>query len=358
MLPAGRPPGLLRELLRDLAQAVRLSLHPPRLSCRRSTRIAADLEAFLQTAQRRPLPPLRTFSSTQAAPLHPLRSLSPRFPSPPSAALAPAALVTTPRARTLFGKSLFKADRLRDAVRDADSAEERAAAQVALAQHLFASDGRPDLVREGLEVYEDAAQLWAASGARTEVLADDEAFRGYLRSLALIASSPQESDEVVAQSFDKIQQAASRRAEFLKATAAAPAAPSAASDAPAPASAPSNAPASATNSATPQVAAAATTATATPSIAPSTLISALFSGGAGRGKGGEAKIQSLGSFANWGSGAAGTKSAGPEPIRVVVEEAKTPLVWRLLKFVAVTALYSFLLCVSAGPASPVSEHKR
>lgn len=213
-------------------------------------------------------------------------------------------------------------------------------------------------MREGLEVYEDAAQLWAASGARTEVLADDEAFRGYLRSLALIASSPQESNEVVAQSFDKIQQAASRRAELLKATAAAPAAPSTASDAPAPAPAPSNAPASATNSATPQVAAAATTATATPSIAPSTLISALFSGGAGRGKGGEAKIQSLGSFANWGSGAAGTKSAGPEPIRVVVEEAKSPLVWRLLKFVAVTALYSFLLCVSAGPASPVSEHKR
>ncbi|KPV75863.1 uncharacterized protein RHOBADRAFT_52880 [Rhodotorula graminis WP1] len=328
MLPAGRPPGLLRELLRDLAQA---------------------------TAQRRPLPPLRTFSSVQAAhapvpkpsSLH-HRTLSPRFPSPPSA--PPASALAPPHTRTLFGKSVFKVDRLRDAVRDADSTEERAAAQVALAQHLFASTSdRLDLVKEGLEAYEDGAQLWAGHGARTDVLADDEAFRGYLRALATVAAAPEESDSTVASTFDKIQQAPARRAQLLSTSSAAATSstPVAASTSAAAATSPSDsssspAPVPAAPS-TSHAADAAAPSPAAPAIAPSTLISALFSGNAARGKGGEAKIQSLGSFAGWGAASGKAAAGGAEPIRVVVEEAKSPLLWRFLKFVAVTALYSFLL---------------
>lgn len=94
-------------------------------------------------------------------------------------------------------------------------------------------------------------------------------------------------------------------------------------------------------------------ASATPSsnsplskLSPSGLISALFSSSSSRGKGGEAKIKSAGSFGSWlnnngNNGNSGTTAS--EPIRVVVEEAKSPLVWRIVKFVAVTALYSFLL---------------
>ncbi|GAA5914555.1 hypothetical protein JCM8208_001202 [Rhodotorula glutinis] len=321
MLPAGRPPGLLRELLRDLAQV---------------------------TAQR----PLRTFSSLHAAhapvpkPSSLLRTtLSPRFPSPPSA--APASALAPPHTRTLFGKSVFKVDRLRDAVRDADSTEERAAAQVALAQHLFASSpDRLELVKEGLEAYEDGAQLWAGHGARTDVLAEDEAFRGYLRALAMVAASPEQSDSTVASTFDKIQQAPARRAQLLStssaATTATPvaAASTAAASTPAPSSPSAPAPAA---SSTSHAADAPASSSSTPAIAPSTLISALFSGNAARGKGGEAKIQSLGSFAGWGAASGKAGAGGPEPIRVVVEEAKSPLLWRFLKFVAVTALYSFLL---------------
>ncbi|GAA6051831.1 hypothetical protein JCM3770_005488 [Rhodotorula araucariae] len=307
MLPVGRPPGLLRELLRDLAQA---------------------------TAQRRPLPPLRTFSSAQAAaaPLppqhaqaHPLlaqRAASPR--TLPSPALAHAAPI-----RTFFGQSILKVSRLRDAVRDAPTPATRAIAQVALAAHLFAAaDGRADLVREAVALYEDAAQLWTPGAATTDVLRDDEAFRTYLRALATLAAHPDETDAAVAVLFEKIQTAPARRAELVQAASAA-SAPAPAADA----------------HAAPDATASVQPASAVPhGVTPSALMTALFSGGAGRGKGGEAKIQSLGSFANWGSAGAAAKSAGGvEPIRVVVEEAKSPLVWRLLKFVAVTALYSFLL---------------
>lgn len=82
-------------------------------------------------------------------------------------------------------------------------------------------------------------------------------------------------------------------------------------------------------------------------LSPSGLITALFSSSASRGGGGEAKIKSAGSFGGWlNSGNAansGSGAAAQEPIRVIVEEAKSPLIWRIVKFVAVTALYSFLL---------------
>ena len=77
-------------------------------------------------------------------------------------------------------------------------------------------------------------------------------------------------------------------------------------------------------------------------LSPSGLISALFSSSS-RGKGGEAKIKSTGSFGSWLNSGTANSASGSEPIRVVVEEAKSPLVWRIVKFVAVTALYSFLL---------------
>ncbi|GAA6012490.1 hypothetical protein JCM11491_004348 [Sporobolomyces phaffii] len=81
-------------------------------------------------------------------------------------------------------------------------------------------------------------------------------------------------------------------------------------------------------------------------LSPSGLISALFSSSTSRGKGGEAKIKSTGSFGSWlnnGNNGGSNSGTASEPIRVVVEEAKSPLFWRIVKFVAVTALYSFLL---------------
>ncbi|BGP37913.1 i-AAA protease yme1 [Rhodotorula kratochvilovae] len=309
MLPAGRPPGLLRELLRDLAQA---------------------------TAQRRPLPPLRTFSSTQGAPAslpqrtpsHPL--LPPRVPSSSALRALPSPAHTTTRSIRIFTLT-----RLRDAIRAASTPDALAAAHLALAKHLLdVADTRPQYIRDAIAAYEEAFQLWAPPEATrsAEALRDDEAFRTYLRALASLAAHPDESNEAVAVLFEKIQTAPTRRAELLQ-TLPAAGAPAPAADAPAPAPT-ADAPAS-------------TPAAPAQSVTPSALITALFSGGAGRGKGGEAKVQSLGSFANWGSAGAGaagkSASGGVEPIRVVVEEAKSPLVWRLLKFIAVTALYSFLL---------------
>ncbi|KAL8284247.1 hypothetical protein RQP46_004996 [Phenoliferia psychrophenolica] len=90
----------------------------------------------------------------------------------------------------------------------------------------------------------------------------------------------------------------------------------------------------------------ATAATSSPtpqqSLSPSALVTALFSGSASRGRGGEARILSGGSSL-WGSGAAAKAGSGAEPIRVIVEEAKSPWWQRAGKFVLVTALYSFLL---------------
>lgn len=79
-------------------------------------------------------------------------------------------------------------------------------------------------------------------------------------------------------------------------------------------------------------------------LSPSTLITALFSGS--RGKGGTPRIISGGSsFTGLGLGTSSTSasSSGSEPIRIIIEEAKSPLLWRALRFIFITALYSFLL---------------
>ncbi|GJN88597.1 hypothetical protein Rhopal_001563-T1 [Rhodotorula paludigena] len=290
MLPAGRPAGrLLRELLADLAQA---SLHA--------------------------LPP----ASLAAAPRHPL-SLS---RSPRAAAPIPS---RTPSARPFF--TLDRAGKaLRDAVDSAATPDARSLAQLRLVEHLFAQD-QPAKHAEAVALYEEATQLWGAERASAAPLREDEPFRVYLRALTKLAASENSSDEQVADLLNKIHTAPTRRDELLK-EAGATAAPSAPESSDAAAAAPA-APA--------QPASAAATAQQS-GLAPASLVTALFSGAAGRGKGGEAKVKSLGSFGSWSS-ASGGKSDGVEPIRVVVEEAKSPLVWRVLKFLAVTALYSFLL---------------
>lgn len=191
----------------------------------------------------------------------------------------------------------------------------------------------PAHAAEVVSLYEEATGLWleggaAASSSSVEALRDDEAFRAYLRTLAARASDAQVEDADVAQAFEKIQAAPSRREALLQSTA--PSQPAAA--------------------AAPAQSAASTNPTPTPSIPPAALVSALFSGSAGRGKGGDARVQSVGSFGTWssvlggGSSAASAKADGKsQPIRVIVEEAKSPLFWRIFKFIAVTALYSFLL---------------
>lgn len=73
-------------------------------------------------------------------------------------------------------------------------------------------------------------------------------------------------------------------------------------------------------------------------LSPAALITALFSGPSGRGKGGEAKVLSGGTY---GGAAAG------EPIRVIVEEAKSPIAYRAARFVFVTLLYGFLIRMSS-----------
>lgn len=191
----------------------------------------------------------------------------------------------------------------------------------------------PAHAAEVVSLYEEATGLWLEGGggaaASVEALRDDEAFRAYLRTLAARASDAEVEDADVAQAFEKIQAAPGRReALLLQSTAASHPAP-----APAPAQS-----------------AASTTTTPTPPVPPAALVSALFSGSAGRGKGGDARVQSVGSFGTWssvlggGASAASAKSDGKsQPIRVIVEEAKSPLFWRIFKFIAVTALYSFLL---------------
>jgi ATP-dependent metalloprotease len=89
---------------------------------------------------------------------------------------------------------------------------------------------------------------------------------------------------------------------------------------------------------------------ATPSLSPTTLITALFSGSTGRGKGGEARVVSAAPAAalggSTGSAAGGSTAATAEPIRVIVEEVKSPMWQRAVRFLFVTLLYSFLLFVA------------
>lgn len=206
-----------------------------------------------------------------------------------------------------------------------------------------------ELMEEGSEAkdkeeligrWEELTGLWTEGEVKTsEALKDDQLFQLYLRALAAQAATAEDPPSY----FTRIHEAPTKRAAVLEGivAAAAPSTPSQALTA-TPAPTPEQV-------ATPSpTASASTSASATPqaTLTPSALVSALFSGPAGRGKGGEAKILSKGSFgSSWATpfGGASAAKGGVEPIRVVVEEAKSPILLRAVRFLFVTALYSFLL---------------
>lgn len=313
-----------------------------------STWLADAALPFPQTAQRRPKTVLRSFSSHLQQPIAAAAASS--RPASTSASLSSLlsksavnrSLPRTSRLRfepaapyslwTRKVQSNAHLDSLRDAVSNASSPAETARAKLQLALGLYETKD-PAHAAELVGLYEEATGLWlenqgstgGVSGERAEALRDDEAFRAYLRTLAARASDAEVADSEVASSFEKIQSAPSRREALLQSLSAAQPAVSTASSTPTSAS-----------------------TVATPPVPPAALVSALFSGSAGRGKGGDARVQSVGSFGTWssvlGGGASAAKSDGKaQPIRVIVEEAKSPLFWRIFKFIAVTALYSFLL---------------
>lgn len=206
-----------------------------------------------------------------------------------------------------------------------------------------------ELMEEGSEAkdkeeligrWEELTGLWSTEGAKSgEVLKDDGLFALYLRALAAQAATAADPPSY----FTKINEAPTKRAAVLsgQSSVASSTIPSAeTSSTPAAETTPPPAPASSTVKPSSSVDPKSV-------LTPSALITALFSGPAGRGKGGEAKIVSQGSFGSWGSpfGGAAAASTGSEPIRVIVEEAKSPILMRAARFLFVTALYSFLLCV-------------
>lgn len=197
------------------------------------------------------------------------------------------------------------------------------------AQHrLFVELSSPDAgAKEHEELigrYEELSQIGHAQVTEPEhpVLKDDASFALYLRALAARAATAEDP----ATFFNKLNEAPVKRAALLSPASSVAPAPSTSTAATAD-------PHLAT---TPQPTSAPTPSA--PSLTPAALVTALFSGPAGRGKGGDAKITSSGAWASSG----GVAGAG-EPIRVLVEEAKSPLPMRALKFVFVTLLYSFLL---------------
>lgn len=237
-------------------------------------------------------------------------------------------------------KEASEIDDLRDAISKASSPAEAAEAKLKLFQAIYNLDKKTYAQEvEGLQLYEEVTGLWSDKREPTQVeaLKDNEGFLNYLRTLGTLVSSTYKDapEEEIASNLEKLNTALQRRNSVLGH------APTSATTTATPELTPTLAP---TASATP---APAAPSTSTPPVPPAALVSALFSGGS-RGKGGEAKIASAGSYGSWSSifgGASAAKAGSPEPIRVIVEEPKSPLVWRALKFVAVTALYSFLLCV-------------
>lgn len=156
------------------------------------------------------------------------------------------------------------------------------------------------------------------------LIKDDDAFKLYLRALASLASTSADPPAF----FAKLSTAPSKRAALLDPITA---------STPAPTVLPTT-PASPTTPIAP-----------TPGqvLSPAALVTALFSGASGRGKGGEAKVVSQGSFGGLSSLGMGStvaaSASGVEPIRVIVEEAKSPLLLRAARFLFITLLYSFLL---------------
>lgn len=325
MIPAPRSSGgLLNDLLKDLAHVVSRGLELlPRfwIDC-------TDIR-YTQTTRKRPL---RLFSSAIPVnpPLLPATRRSP-FPSPSSHSTSPRSIRTSrllpllrassPTARSFLSSSSSSAPPSR-----IESLEEL----FKFRQHL--SEAPPS---EIVQAWESRSKLWESTSAEETTKAeenkllieDEQSWKVYLKALANQVGSTE--GETLTQGLKKLTEAESKRNQLLEKMGWK------SSVYPEP---------STTSDSTPP-------ATANPTLSklsPSGLISALFSSSSSRGKGGEAKIKSTGSFGSWlnngnnGNSGSGTAS---EPIRVVVEEAKSPLVWRIVKFVAVTALYSFLLCV-------------
>ncbi|SCV69118.1 BQ2448_2138 [Microbotryum intermedium] len=213
---------------------------------------------------------------------------------------------------------------------------------IPLQRQLFArllNSSQPKDQDELIGRYEELSGLWivepapvtttAVTAVTTEqqltMLKDDEIFASYLRALASRAAVENDPSTY----FAKLNSALPTRQRKLA---------SAPSTAPAPDTSEATAP-STTTTASPTTPPASTT----PALTPAALVTALFSGPGGRGKGGDAKVVSGGSTWPFSSGSASSSTGGAEPIRVVVEELKSPLALRMLRFILITALYSFLL---------------
>lgn len=182
--------------------------------------------------------------------------------------------------------------------------------------------------------WEELTGFWSADGAVGEAKAvheltkSDEAFVLYLRALASLAATSPDPPAY----FTKLSEAPAKRAALLSSSPVVLA------------TADTTATTTTTAESTPVAATTPIASTAKAVLSPSALITAIFSGS--RGKGGDAKVVNAGSWGSFaGMSSTGTASAsmGSEPIRVIVEEAKSSLPLRALKFVLVTLLYSFLL---------------
>lgn len=210
-----------------------------------------------------------------------------------------------------------------------------------LFQELLQDDSPSKDKEELIGRWEELTGLWLEGEAKAanEVLKDEQLFQLYLRALAAQAASADNPSSY----FGRIHEAPTKRAALIEGAPAVASSEATPSADPTLTSAPST---PATDAPAPSTSTPSTSA-ATPksALTPTALVTALFSGPAGRGKGGEAKIVSQGSFGSWTSpfSPAAAASTGSEPIRVVVEEAKSPIALRAVRFLFVTALYSFLL---------------
>ncbi|GAA5931414.1 i-AAA protease YME1 [Sporobolomyces koalae] len=318
MVPAPRSSGgLLHDLLRDLAHVTsrKRPLRPFSSLISNSAPPRTATQAFLPPTRRSP------FAAAASA------STSPRAIR--TSRLLPLLQSTSPTARAFLSTS-------------SGSAPE----QIDTLEHLF--EFRHYLTEhatsptEIVEQWERRTKLWQVPPPSEQellptklLLEDEQAWKVYLKALASQTGAVQVDGENLTRGLHKLAQADSKRTELLNRfgwqSSLYPE------------------PTTSSNSNDPSTNSTTTSSAPSPlsKLSPSGLISALFSSSSARGKGGEAKIKSTGSFGSWlnSNGNSGTTNAGTasEPIRVVVEEAKSPLVWRIVKFVAVTALYSFLL---------------
>ncbi|KAK4058641.1 i-AAA protease yme1 [Microbotryomycetes sp. JL221] len=216
---------------------------------------------------------------------------------------------------------------------------------------------RQEYLEELIARWEELTGLWSTDKAAIDqtspILRDDQLFAMYLRALAARASSATDPSTL----FSRINEAPLKRQQVLDATSTSTSSAASSSTDTAKATTETESATSATLS-TDSAATTSSSSSTQPSnsaaragLTPSALISAIFGSG-GRGKGGQPKIVNQGGYESWlaplgtgaASAAAGAKTGStPEPIRVIVEEAKSPLLLRAVRFIFVTALYSFLL---------------